>query len=145
MNFPPQIFLTILITITEQLHSWKRFCGCFHFTWLWLLISVTKRCAERCALQLYQTFLSKQFTNLIFIGAIMKNNKTPKKTTTLRVIRALVLQLLGTLWALVTYAPHALHNLVSQASRALRALITRVPCDLCATVLRFLKHSKYLI
>ena len=25
-------------------------CGYFHFIWLWLLISIMKRCAERCAL-----------------------------------------------------------------------------------------------
>ena len=55
MNFPSQIFLTILIRVNEQLYWRKIICGCFHFIWLWLLISVMKRCAERCALQLYHT------------------------------------------------------------------------------------------
>ena len=35
----------------------KSLCGCFHYTWLWLLISIMKRCAERCALQLHHTSL----------------------------------------------------------------------------------------
>ena len=35
----------------------KILCGCFHFIWLWLLISIMKRCAERCALQLHHTSL----------------------------------------------------------------------------------------
>ena len=35
----------------------KNLCGCFHFIWLWLLISIMKRCAERCALQLHHTSL----------------------------------------------------------------------------------------
>ena len=48
----------------------KILCGCFHFIWLWLIISIMKRCAERCALQLYQTSLSakciseKKFRNI---------------------------------------------------------------------------------
>ena len=36
----------------------KFFFGCFHFIWLWLFISIMRRCAERCALQLYQTLRS---------------------------------------------------------------------------------------
>ena len=27
-------------------------CGCVYFIWLWLLIAIMKRCAERCALQM---------------------------------------------------------------------------------------------
>ena len=41
--------------VAEQLYLRKILCGCFHFIWLWLLISIMKKYAERCALQLYQT------------------------------------------------------------------------------------------
>ena len=50
-------FLTIIIMVTELLYQRKILCGCFQFVWLWLLLSVMKRCAEGCALQLYQTSL----------------------------------------------------------------------------------------
>ena len=57
MNFPSQIFITILIMATEQLYWIKVLCGCFRFTWLWLLIAIIKTCTERCALQLFRTSL----------------------------------------------------------------------------------------
>ena len=38
----------------------KSFCSCFRFKCMWLLISIMKRCAERCVLQLYHTSLSKK-------------------------------------------------------------------------------------
>ena len=47
------IFLKILIMVTEQLYGRKILCVCFCFVWLWLLISIMKRCAEWSALQLY--------------------------------------------------------------------------------------------
>ena len=55
--FPSQIMnlLTILIMVTEELYWRKTFCGCFRFIRLWLLISIMKRCAERCELQLHHT------------------------------------------------------------------------------------------
>ena len=59
MNFPLQLFLTILIMVTEQLYCRKVLCGCSRLTWLWLLIDLLKRCAERCALQLYRTSLGR--------------------------------------------------------------------------------------
>ena len=49
--------------VTQQPYERKKFCDCFHFIWLWLFISVMKRCAELCALQLYQTSLTS-FLNL---------------------------------------------------------------------------------
>ena len=58
MNFPSQIFLTILIMVTKQLYWKKILCGYFRFTWIWLLIAIMKRGAERWALQLYHTSLS---------------------------------------------------------------------------------------
>ena len=58
MNFSSHIFLTILIMVTEQLYCRKTICGCFRYIWLWLLISIMKRCAERYALQLYYTSLT---------------------------------------------------------------------------------------
>ena len=36
MNVPSQLFLRILIMVTEQL-LWRKFCGCFRITWLRLL------------------------------------------------------------------------------------------------------------
>ena len=41
------IVLKILIMVTEQLYWRKTLCGCFRFIWLWLLIAIMKRCAER--------------------------------------------------------------------------------------------------
>ena len=52
-------FSTILIMVTEQLCWRKVLCGCFCIIWLWLLLAIMKRCAERCALQLYRTSLSR--------------------------------------------------------------------------------------
>ena len=43
----------------------------FRFTWLWLLAAIMKRCAERCALQLYRTsfriFILFQLRNWIIL------------------------------------------------------------------------------
>ena len=50
-------FSTILIMFTEQLCCRKVLCGCFRFIWLWQLIPIIKRGAERCALHLYCTYL----------------------------------------------------------------------------------------
>ena len=52
------IVLKILIMVTEQLYWRKTLCGCFRFIWLWLLIAIMKRCAERWALQLFRASLS---------------------------------------------------------------------------------------
>ena len=57
-------FLTILIMVTEQLYWRKFFCGCSRFMWLWPLISIMKRCAERCALHLYHTSLKKKRSHI---------------------------------------------------------------------------------
>ena len=43
--------------VTEKLYWRKIICGCFRFIWLWLLISIMKRCAERYAVLLYRTSL----------------------------------------------------------------------------------------
>ena len=56
-TFLHRYFSTILIIVTKQLYWRKILFGCFHFEWLWLLIAITKRCAKRCALQLYHTSL----------------------------------------------------------------------------------------
>ena len=58
MNFPTHIFFMILIMVTDQLYWRKILCGCFHFISLWLLISIIKRCAEQCTLQLNHTSLN---------------------------------------------------------------------------------------
>ena len=58
MNFPSQIFLN---DINHGYRSAKKnYCGCFHFIWLWLRISMMKTWAERCVLQLYQTSLKRK-------------------------------------------------------------------------------------
>ena len=58
MNFPSQIFLTILIMVTKQFYWRKILCGYFRFIWVWLLIAIMKRRLERWTLQLYRTSLS---------------------------------------------------------------------------------------
>ena len=40
----------------------KNYFWLLPFYMMWLLISIMKRCAERCALQLYQTSLSRYYT-----------------------------------------------------------------------------------
>ena len=70
-------YLTISIMDTEQLYWRKRLCGCFHFRWLLLLISITKRLLEWCALQLYQTSLSKKVSRSSEIN-ILKSTKNKK-------------------------------------------------------------------
>ena len=62
-------FLTILIIVTEQLYWRKILSGCFHFIWLWLLITIMKRCGSRCTLQLnhisFNNYnITKQISNL---------------------------------------------------------------------------------
>ena len=58
-EFPLTFFLMILIMVREQL-CWRKVTrGCFRFIWLWLLFAIMKRCAERCALQLYHNFLNR--------------------------------------------------------------------------------------
>ena len=48
---------------TEELYERNILCGCFHFICLLLLISIMKRRAERCALQLHQTSLRETSEN----------------------------------------------------------------------------------
>ena len=52
--------------VTEYVYWRKMLCGCFPFIWLWLLSAIIKRCAERCALQLYRTSLKSLFWNDFF-------------------------------------------------------------------------------
>ena len=60
----------------------KKNCGSFRSLWLWLLIAIMKRCAERCALQLYCTFLtyvhskSKVTENIFNLQEWHQNTKT---------------------------------------------------------------------
>ena len=57
-------------------------CGSFRSLWLWLLIAIMKRCAERCALQLYYTSLiyvhskSKVTENIFNLQEWHQNTKT---------------------------------------------------------------------
>ena len=64
--FLHRYFLTILIMVKEYLYCKKILCGSFRFIWLWLLIAIMKRGAERCALQLYRTTLKAVFVLKIF-------------------------------------------------------------------------------
>ena len=45
---------------TEQLYRRQIICGCFRSSLLWLLLAIMKKCAERCALQLYGTSLNEE-------------------------------------------------------------------------------------
>ena len=53
-----RLFLTIISKVTELLCWRKIYCDCFRLIWLWLLIAIKKRCAERWALKLYRTSLN---------------------------------------------------------------------------------------
>ena len=67
--------------VTEQLYWRKNFCGCFRFIWLWLLISIMKRYAERCALQLYHTSLNEKVGHQIY-SSILSFNRFIKRMIT---------------------------------------------------------------
>ena len=71
MNFPSQIFFNDINHGYRADILKKIIYGCFRFIWLWLLISVMKRCAEWCALQLYHTSLNG-YSNIfvIFVGRL---------------------------------------------------------------------------
>ena len=45
---------------TEQLYRTQIICGCFRSLLPWLLLAIMKKCAERCALQLYGTSLNEE-------------------------------------------------------------------------------------
>ena len=77
MSFPPQIFLTILIMVTEQLYWRKVLCGCFRLIWLWLLIANMKRCAEQCELQLYFPVEKFSVFNSSVVMLLLKYTKIP--------------------------------------------------------------------
>ena len=66
MNFPSQMFLGILVMVTEQLYWRKIICGYFRFTWL--LIAIMKWCTERCTLQLHRTSLSCHVRHGVKVG-----------------------------------------------------------------------------
>ena len=68
--FLHRYFLTISVMVTEQLHWRKILCGCFCFMWQWLLIAIMKRYAERCALQLYRTFLKETWNSCFCVTPI---------------------------------------------------------------------------
>ena len=61
------IFKRNLIMVTKQLFWKKILCGCFRSSWLWLLLAIMKRCAERCALQLFHTSLNDNLLEIIFL------------------------------------------------------------------------------
>ena len=56
MNFPSQIFFNDINHYRAAILK-KNSLWLLLFYMVWLLISIMKRCAERCALQLYQTSL----------------------------------------------------------------------------------------
>ena len=58
MNFPSQIFFNDINHGYRAAILKRNVYVCFHYIWLWLVISVMKRFAERCILQLHQTSLT---------------------------------------------------------------------------------------
>ena len=58
MNFPSQIFFNDINHGYRAAILKKNYLWLLPFYVVWLLISIMKRCAERFALQLYQTSLS---------------------------------------------------------------------------------------
>ena len=60
MNFPSQIFFNDINHGYRAAILKKNSLWLLQFYMVWLLISIMKRCAERCALQLYQTSLIDQ-------------------------------------------------------------------------------------
>ena len=65
MNFPSQIFFNDInhgyrAAILKKSSLWL-----LHFIWLWLLIAIIKRCAERCELQLYRTSIRTYIKNSV--------------------------------------------------------------------------------
>ena len=68
--------------VTKQLYWRKVLCGCFCLIWLWLLIAIMKRCAERCALQLYRTSLicfRRAWIEIILRGFFCFHNQKENK------------------------------------------------------------------
>ena len=58
MNFPSQIFFNDINHGYRAAILKKNSLWLLPFYMVWLLISIMKRCAERCALQFYQTLRS---------------------------------------------------------------------------------------
>ena len=58
MNFSSQMFFNDINYGYRADILKKSFYGCFRLIWLWLLITLMKRCAGRCALELYRTSLN---------------------------------------------------------------------------------------
>ena len=65
-EIPSEMFLGILVMVTEQLYWRKIICGYLRF--IWLLIAVMKWCTERCTLQLYRTSLSCHVRHGVKVG-----------------------------------------------------------------------------
>ena len=65
MNFPLHIFFNDIIQGYRAAILKKKFLWLLASYMVWLLISIMKRCAERCALQLYQTSLRKSKTVIL--------------------------------------------------------------------------------
>ena len=57
MNFPSQIFFNDINHGYRAAILKKNYLWLLPFYMVWPVISIMKRCTERCALQLYQTFL----------------------------------------------------------------------------------------
>ena len=64
MNFPSQIFFNDINHGYRAAILKKNSLWLLPFYMVWLLISIMKKCSERCALQLYQTSLKRGFSLL---------------------------------------------------------------------------------
>ena len=68
MSFPSKIFFNNInhgysAAILKKSSLWVRFC----LIWLWPLIAIMKKSAERCTLQLYCTSLRKKVNQMKFV------------------------------------------------------------------------------
>ena len=65
MNFPSQIFFSDINNGYRAAILKRNSLWLIPFYTVWLLISIMKRCGERCVLQLYQTSLKHYLVNCL--------------------------------------------------------------------------------
>ena len=81
MNFPLHISFNDISNGYRVAILKKNYLWLLPFYTVWLLISIMKRCAERCARQLYQTSLKHYLVNClkVFRNILPEKNKRPHR------------------------------------------------------------------